>query len=324
MLTQCIVCSSQTEAEIVATQIKGDSQNVLRAVRCAACGHVQLSPPEYDLGFYDEDGQIENVKKFYGTPPETLFRHAIIEARLRTERFARLGPKLGTPAAGERQRLLDVGGGYGFFGAQVASSSPDTDVVALEPSARRIEMGRERMLAEGLLPDSALERLTMSPGLLDDAYAEAHAGSFDVVTMWHVLEHVPRPVELLRLCERVLHPTRGAICIEVPNLDDELMRRSEAFRARWFMMEHISYFSPQGLAAVVRRALPNARIEVHGYQRYGIFNYMHWIAFNAPQGANPDLFEGTDRWWLEASWRAVREQTLCSDAIYMVIRPSGA
>ena len=56
-----------------------------------------------------------------------------------------------------------------------------------------------------------------------------------------------------------------------------------------------------------------------GYQRYGIFNYFHWIQFNAPQGAKPDLFE-RDRWWLETTWRTAREAARTSDALLLIVR----
>lgn len=62
---------------------------------------------------------------------------------------------------------------------------------------------------------------------------------------------------------------------------------------------------------------PEFKVFIRGYQRYGIFNYFHWIHFKKPQGANPDLFEGQDRWWLEASWRASREESMTSDALFM-------
>jgi hypothetical protein len=86
------------------------------------------------------------------------------------------------------------------------------------------------------------------------------------------------------------------------------------------MVEHISYFSSHLLKVVAGRAAPGAKVSVFGYQRYGIFNYIHWIRHNAPQGADPDLFEGTDRMWIEGTWRRAREATLTSDALFMTVR----
>lgn len=319
----CVICRATGGAEVVACEIKGDRQGNLRALRCPACGHVQLEPPQYDLGFYDQDGQIENVKKFYGTSAETLFRHAEIEAVRRVDRFAGLGIDIHARHEGGRAlRAIDVGGGYGLFGARLTQVVTDAEVTVLEPSELRLEMGMAYLadrIKSPVVPSP--RRLSLKSGLLDDVFAEQHAGLYDIVTLFHVLEHVPDPVGLLRLAAKIVHPTHGVVCIEVPNLDDDLLQRSRAFANRWFMLEHISYFSPSTLLATARRARPDFAAEVHGYQRYGIFNYMHWIMHEAPQGGQPDLFEGTDRWWLESSWRALRESTRCSDAICMVMRP---
>jgi len=121
------------------------------------------------------------------------------------------------------------------------------------------------------------------------------------------------------LC-KLVKPDGGMVCVEVPNSEDELKDLSEAFRNRWFMVEHVSYFSPHTLRLAAREKTDFSSVEVHGYQRYGIFNYMNWIDKNSPQGADPDLFSGNDRWWLEKSWRACREASLTSDALFMVCR----
>ena len=74
------------------------------------------------------------------------------------------------------------------------------------------------------------------------------------------------------------------------------------------------------LQRIARRLFTGAAVAVTGYQRYGIFNYFHWIEHNAPQGARPDMWE-RDRWWLETSWRTARETARTSDALLLVVRP---
>jgi 2-polyprenyl-3-methyl-5-hydroxy-6-metoxy-1,4-benzoquinol methylase len=309
----CVLCHSESPPLHVTDSISGDRAQRLRAVQCLACGHVQLSPPEYDLGFYEEDGQVSAVVSSYGTPMEKVFEHSWIEARRRVKRFADRGIDLS--AFGTVPRVLDVGGGYGFFAAEFKRQLPCADVTVLEPSAMRIELGREQLRRDAdlaIMPDFRV-------GLLDQAFVEANRHAFDLVTMWHVLEHVPDPVGLMKLAMAVLRPKAGRFCIEVPNLNAELMALSPAFRKRHFMMEHISYFNEVTLEATARRAVPEAEVKVFGYQRYGIFNAAHWIEFNKPQGANPDLFPGCDRWWLEATWRRAKEETRTSDALFMIV-----
>jgi 2-polyprenyl-3-methyl-5-hydroxy-6-metoxy-1,4-benzoquinol methylase len=310
--TPCILCASTSPMVMVQEKVKGDTLGALRAVRCVDCGHIQLSPPTYSLEHYKEDGQVNFVVHDYGTPIEKVMEHSEIEARRRLDRFAQHGVALDQP----RMRVLDIGGGYGFFGAEFKARHPAFDVQVMEPSPKRAEMGRAHLLARntGLpVPDFVVEPL-------NEDYVARFRGTYDVVTMWHVLEHVSDPKDFLRLACALAKPGSGVVCVEVPNADDELMRLSPGFRDRNYMFEHISYFSHQTLQTTAHRAAPGAKVEVHGYQRYGIFNYFHWIHFNKPQGASPDLIEGADRWWLEATWRTAREAAKTSDALFMVIR----
>lgn len=188
----------------------------------------------------------------------------------------------------------------------------------MEPSLKRAELGREYLTARaqgaGQAAHPVPEFVVQPPG---EGFVARHRGSYDIVTMWHVLEHVSNPAAFLKWATELVSPVDGAVCVEVPNVNDELMQLSPAFRDRNYMIEHISYFSRHTLETIARQAAPEGKISIRGYQRYGIFNYFHWIYFNKPQGANPDLFEGQDRWWLEASWRAAREEAMTSDALFM-------
>lgn len=312
---QCVLCGSGGQPVLVESKVKGDTRRLLRVVQCPECSHVQLFPPEYDLGLYEQDGQVAAVVSGYGTPLEKVLEHSWIEARRRVERFARHGIDLAVYAPGPR--ILDVGGGYGFFGVEMLRQFPGTDLIVLEPSEMRVQMGKDHIAAN---VDPA-HQPRFEVALLDEAFVAANLNAFDLVTMWHVLEHLPDPVGLLSLALQVLRPGTGLLCIEVPNLNAELMGLSPAFRKRHFMLEHISYFTPATLEATARRAAAEAHIHVHGHQRYGIFNAAHWIELNKPQGANPDMFPGTDRWWLEGTWCRALEESRTSDALFMVVAP---
>jgi 2-polyprenyl-3-methyl-5-hydroxy-6-metoxy-1,4-benzoquinol methylase len=312
----CVVCTNQAVPTLVHDQVKGDQHNQLKVVRCSVCGHYQLNPPSYSIDHYKEDGQVNFVVHDYGTPIEKIVEHSWIEATRRVHRFAERGIKLEPVVTGRPLRVLDIGGGYGFFASELKRLYPEIVVQVMEPSAKRAQMGREYMEAQGgvhPVPEFVVEPL-------GEAFVAQHRGSYDIVTLWHVLEHVTNPVEFLKWAADLVAPVGGVVCVEVPNVHDELMQLSPAFRDRNYMMEHISYFSRHTLETVARQAVPGSAVAVRGYQRYGIFNYFHWIHFNKPQGANPDLFQGQDRWWLEATWRAAREEAMTSDALFMSIR----
>lgn len=313
---RCLLCGSTDRPHCVQEAITGDASGILRAVQCLTCAHVQLSPPSYDLGLYEQDGQIGFVTSHYGTPIETLFAHSAIEAKRRVARFAEQGEPIRSTGTAQA-RMLDIGGGYGFFGSAMTALRPDVETVVLEPSAARADTGRRYFEERG---DPAFPVPRFEVGLLDPAFVERHREQFDIVTLWHVLEHVEDPLALMTDAGALLRPGSGSLWIEVPNAEDELLHLSPAYRRRSFMREHLSYFSAATLERMARRLFPGAEIAVTGYQRYGLFNYTHWIEHNAPQGAKPDLWE-RDRWWLEANWRSAREAARTSDALLLIIRP---
>lgn len=76
---------------------------------------------------------------------------------------------------------------------------------------------------------------------------------FDVVTLWHVLEHLFDPRKALEEVHRLLRPD-GFLLIECPNFNS-LTRR--LFREKWHQFEaprHLYHFNQKTLSAVVDRA----------------------------------------------------------------------
>jgi 2-polyprenyl-3-methyl-5-hydroxy-6-metoxy-1,4-benzoquinol methylase len=139
--------------------------------------------------------------------------------------------------ADERGRLLDVGCGNGQFLAQMQKLGWEVMGVELDPEAVRIAEERfglrvfQGTLEEARLPD----------------------GSFDTVTMNHVIEHVPNPIGLLAECRRILRPG-GKLVVVTPNIESLGHR---LFREAWRGLEvprHLYIFSPRALQECAERA----------------------------------------------------------------------
>lgn len=75
---------------------------------------------------------------------------------------------------------------------------------------------------------------------------QAHAGSFDLITLWHALEHFHDPVGDLRSIHRLLAPG-GRLLIEVPNSDSIAARLFQSDWFQWDLPRHLSHFTPQSL-----------------------------------------------------------------------------
>jgi 2-polyprenyl-3-methyl-5-hydroxy-6-metoxy-1,4-benzoquinol methylase len=157
-----------------------------------------------------------------------------------------------------RGRLLDVGCGSGTFlermrdfGWQVAGVEPD-------PKAR--EAARAR-----LGPD-----LTLVESLENEAL---HVDSFDAVTLSHVIEHVPDPVDTLRKCQRLLIPGGLLVCV-TPNTASLGARSFGKGWLHWDPPRHLHLFDP----ATLERALSDAGLSIQQVSTPGSSAHFVWQA----------------------------------------------
>ncbi|HET7876071.1 MAG TPA: class I SAM-dependent methyltransferase [Methylomirabilota bacterium] len=102
-------------------------------------------------------------------------------------------------------------------------------------------------------------------------------GGFDVVSAFHVLEHVPDPVAVVKRMLGWLAPG-GVAIIEVPNAGGLGAR---LFGRAWSGLElprHLSHFTPESLARVVERAGGRVVWCWHGAKpRYYLWSLGFWL-----------------------------------------------
>ncbi len=76
---------------------------------------------------------------------------------------------------------------------------------------------------------------------------------FDVVTMWHVIEHLPDPLETLQEIRRILKPD-GIIMLRTPNVDS---LEARLFRGHWYGLDpprHLFVLAPDTIRAMLERS----------------------------------------------------------------------
>ena len=114
--------------------------------------------------------------------------------------------------------------------------------------------------------------------------AEIPEASQDVITLFHVFEHLFDPLGDLRVLRERLVPG-GRIVIEVPHARDLLLDflDVEAFRSFTIWSEHLLLHTRESL----RRFLEAAGftdVTITGLQRYPVANHLHWLATGLPGG----------------------------------------
>jgi SAM-dependent methyltransferase len=177
---QCVVCRS-TEHDTVFHEFGVD------VLQCAECGHVYSSWP----GGQDYDG-------YFGTEPI-----APDGVQFWNEQHARMYDDFTRRfLTGRQGRLLDVGCGLGYFVKRVAAV-PGWEAYGYEISPQAVAYAHETLN----LPNVFCGKVETS---------DFARGSFDVITLWDVIEHVPDPDPLLSYLHSLLTDD-GILCMHTPN-----------------------------------------------------------------------------------------------------------
>ena len=133
-------------------------------------------------------------------------------------------------------RLLDFGCGAGGFLAVMHRRG--WRVTGIDASAQMAERIRTEL------------GLTAFAGTLP--HPELEPESFDLITMWHSLEHVHDPMPVLREARDLLAPG-GRVVLAVPNIDSLPFRW---FGRHWFGLDlprHLTHFTPTSLQQMLQR-----------------------------------------------------------------------
>lgn len=141
--------------------------------------------------------------------------------------------------------------------------------------------------AEGLEPEFEARMLSEGSGhLVYESWDSISATStkFDLVTMFHVIEHLYLPHEDLIKIYGVLK-AGGLIAIETPNCNDALLKlyKSESFSNFTYWSHHPMLHSHHSLKGLVESNGFRV-IENHGVQRYGLANHLYWLLQGKPGG----------------------------------------
>jgi len=107
---------------------------------------------------------------------------------------------------------------------------------------------------------------------------------FDLITMFHVLEHIPYQVETLKVLKSKLKK-RGKIIIEVPHANDFLILQDELkeFKNFTFWSEHLILHTHNSLKKILSKA-GFKNIKIQYYQRYNFSNHLGWFLKKQPGG----------------------------------------
>jgi SAM-dependent methyltransferase len=210
-----------------------DTGLVFAIVRCAHCELLYTNPrpdPESVAQFYPSDYQpYRRPRKLQQARPARPFWARLFGRPCAERRGALPWPRPG--------RLLDFGCGAGSFLKTMADQG--WQVTGLDAAVGAVNQVRD------------LHGLTALAGTLP--HPDLRPGSFDVVTMWHSLEHVHHPLAILRAAHDLLIPG-GKLVVATPNIDGLPFH---LFGRSWFGLDlprHLTHFTPRTLTLLLQTA----------------------------------------------------------------------
>lgn len=247
---ECKICKSKKN-----TIIHKGTRDIrdIDVLKCEGCGVTFLSDFSHIVeGFYEESGMHQDGKEY------TFDQWRADTKEDDTRRANDLGSYF------EGKEVLDFGCGNGGFLHNIKKNAKNVYGVELENIARE-------MLAEEGIDTRADIR-------------EFGGQKFDVITMFHVVEHLTEPKEYLEKMKEYLADS-GKLIIETPNANDALLSQyeSEAFADFTYWGCHPILYTSNTLEKLLveagYRVVWNKQI-----QRYPLANHLHWLSKGAPGG----------------------------------------
>ncbi|MEO6548236.1 MAG: class I SAM-dependent methyltransferase [Ferruginibacter sp.] len=291
----CPCCGSKLIAKLFACKDYTVSGEVFDIWECSECTlrFTQDVPGEDAIGpYYQADTYISHTDTEVGLVNK-LYKHArtyTLNWKIKLVRGS-AGLRSGSGA------LLDIGAGTGAF--LYKAFTKGWEVTGLEPDegARRICKDKYGLTTE-------------APAKL----FELSTAQFDVVTMWHVLEHVHGLHQYMDQLKRVLKPT-GVILIALPNYTSADATHYREYWAAYDVPRHLYHFSPRAMGILV--AKHGMKLEYAKPMWLDAF-YIALLSEGYKNGkAN---LGGALKNGLQSNLLAVKNKQTCSSLVYM-IRP---
>jgi 2-polyprenyl-3-methyl-5-hydroxy-6-metoxy-1,4-benzoquinol methylase len=222
----CPVCGGTELKPFLTTTDFTLSKEEFSLVECSVCNLVITSPrPEtIDLGkYYQSNDYISHTSK-----ANTLADVLYLIARKFTLRSKR---KLVNNLQQVKGNLLDIGCGTGDF---LATCRDDGwKVYGVEPNESAALSAKQK----GIQTIETLDKVS---------------GSFQLITLWHVLEHIPDLNETLQKIRALLSPD-GVLLIAVPNHSSADGKTYKEYWAGFDVPRHLWHFNQQNMEQLLSK-----------------------------------------------------------------------
>lgn len=173
--------------------------------------------------YYESENYISHNDDVKGV---MAFLYRTVKRRSLKNKISLIESLLGTKGS-----LLDVGAGTGEF-CKVAIEN-NWKVEGVEPSEAALTYAKEK----GIKTYTSLE--------------DVNEIKYDVITLWHVLEHLPNLEKVIQKLSSLLKPD-GVLIIAVPNYNSFDAKYYKSFWAAFDVPRHLWHFSKNSIPRLFR------------------------------------------------------------------------
>jgi 2-polyprenyl-3-methyl-5-hydroxy-6-metoxy-1,4-benzoquinol methylase len=226
VITDCLICESSQNMPYLKVPNRFQLDQIFNLVRCKSCGFVYLSPrpDEQEMIHFYEDEDYQPHQETAKSLSEKVYQ----KVRIWNNKYKRtLIEKYISQGA-----ILDYGCGTGEFLLEMQNAGWKT--YGYEPAEKAVQVARQyeiKML-------ESLEQLETP---------------VQVITLWHVLEHIHQPTALLKSLKEKLFSS-GYLIIAVPN---RLSLDARIFGSHWVALDaprHLYHFRPGDMQSFLHSA----------------------------------------------------------------------
>lgn len=228
-LSRCPICESDQFEPFLRCEDYTVSRETFQIVNCKNCGFkfTNPRPEESQLGkFYKSEEYVSHSntnKGFINSTYQSVRKYTLLKKLQLISKYFKTG------------KILDIGCGTGEFLNTCKNAKWIT--IGIEPDNDARQMAIKNFELD-VRDESELKNLSDQ--------------SFDVISMWHVLEHVPKLNERIEELKRLIKPN-GIIIIAVPNCDSLDAKIYTEFWAAYDLPRHLYHFTPKDIESIFRK-----------------------------------------------------------------------
>lgn len=226
-LDACPVCKHDQFENLMILKDHSISGESFALVRCRKCDFVFTNPRPEDaaLGkFYESEDYISHQNK-----STNLINFVYKLVRSYTLR----GKEKLINSFGEKGKLLDIGCGTGHFLAYCQDKGWEIAGVEADSKARQLA----------------------SEQTATDLYSSVHElpdkPKYEMITLWHVLEHIPDLNEAIDKIKGILKK-KGRLIIAVPNHQSWDAQQYKEYWAAWDVPRHLWHFDQKSMKQLMK------------------------------------------------------------------------